>query len=511
MKKVLLVILDGFGYDKSGRKTAKKVGNAIELANMKFEKSLRRKYPTTILKCHGEAVGLPKNSMGGSEVGHFTIGAGRVVFQSLEHINRDIKNGSFFRNPALIKAVSNAKKHSSALHLVGMISDEGVHSHMKHLFACLQLAKRHGLNKVFIHAITDGRDVPERSAAKYIEQIQKQKGSIATIVGRYYAMDRDTNWDRTEEAYKLMVEGKGFQESDPVTAIENAYKRGDETDYYIKPIILNPNGLIKKNDSVIFWNFRTDRAKQLTERIIKGDCIRNQFDNMGRPLRYRPEGVKNITFVAFGDYSKKAEIAFHSPVIKNNLGEILSKNSVHQLRIAETEKYAHVTFFFNSQIKTPYKYEDRIMIPSPKVPSYDQKPEMSAYEVTDKAIAAIEREKYGFIALNYANADLVGHSGNLHATIECCKHLDKCLQELIPQAQKHGYSIILTADHGNADCKKYPDGSENPAHSLNPVLCTLISDKKVKLARGKGLSAIAPTVLKLMGIKRPKEMGKALT
>lgn len=490
MKKVLLIILDGFGYDKHGKKTAKKVGNAIELANMQYEKSLRRKYPTTVLKANGESVGLPKNSMGGSEVGHFTIGAGRVVFQSLEHINREIKNGKFFKNPALIKAVSNVKKHSSALHLIGMISDEGVHSHIKHLMSCLQLAKRHGLNKVFIHAITDGRDVPEHSAAKYIEQIQKQKGLIATIIGRYYAMDRDTNWDRTEEAYKLMVEGKGFQESDSITAIANAYKRGDDTDYYIKPIILNPNGLIRKNDSVIFWNFRTDRARQLTDRILKG--------------------VKNLTFVAFGEYSKKAEIAFHTPIIKHNLGEILSKNRIRQLRIAETEKYAHVTFFFNSQIKTPYKYEDRIMVPSSKVPSYNQKPEMSAYEVTRKAIEQIEREKYEFIALNYANADLVGHSGNLQATIECCQHLDKCLKKLVPQAIKHGYEIILTADHGNADCKKYPDGSENPAHSLNPVLCTLISGKKLKLARGKGLSVIAPTVLKLMGIKRPKEMGSGL-
>ncbi|EKD63127.1 MAG: hypothetical protein ACD_51C00334G0008 [uncultured bacterium] len=493
--KVLLIILDGFGYDKDGSRKAKKRGNAIELARMKYEKSLRRKYPTTVLKANGEAVGLPKNSMGGSEVGHFTMGAGRVVFQSLEHINRDIKNGKFFKNPAIIKSIANAKKNSSALHLIGMISDEGVHSHINHLFACLQLAKRHGLNKVFIHAITDGRDVPERSAAKYLQQVQKQiaklkTGSIATIVGRYYALDRDTNWDRTEKAYKLMTEGEGFQESDPITAIENAYKRGDDTDYYIKPIILNKNGLIKKKDSVIFWNFRTDRARQLADRLLKG--------------------VKNLKMTAFGEYSKKAEIAFHTPIIKHNLGEILAKNHIRQLRIAETEKYAHVTFFFNSQIKTPYKYEDRIMIPSPKVASYAEKPEMSASEVTRKAIAEIEREKYGFIALNYANADLVGHSGDLEATIKCCKHLDKCLHELIPQAQKHGYSIILTADHGNAEQKKYPDGSENPAHSLNPVLCTLISDKKLKLARGKGLSAIAPTVLKIMGIKRPKEMGSGL-
>lgn len=494
MNKVLLIILDGFGFAKKGP------SNAIELANMKFEKSLREKYPTVTLKAHGEAVGLPKGSMGGSEVGHFTMGAGRVVWQSLEEINRSIKNGGFYKNKELLKAIKNCKKHGTALHLIGMISDEGVHSHMKHLFACLELAKKHKLKKVFIHAITDGRDVPERSAKKYIKQIQKHGyGEIATIVGRYYAMDRDTNWKRTKKAYMLMTKAEGIKEEDPEEAIDNAYKRGDDTDYYLKPMVINEEGRIKNRDSVIFWNFRTDRARQLTQAFVDP-----KFKEFAR------RRVGHLVFICCGEYSKTAPVAFPAPDAKNNLGTILSRKKIPQLRIAETEKYAHVTFFFNSQDKDPHPLEDRILIPSPKVASYDQKPEMSAYKVTDTAIKEIKKEKYGFIALNYANGDLVGHSGDLKATIQCCKHLDKCLKEVIPAALEHGYEILLTADHGNADQMKYKDGTDMPAHSLNPVLCTLISDKKHKLSKGRGLSAIGPTVLKLMGIKKPKEMGGGL-
>lgn len=484
MKKVLLIVLDGFGYAKKGP------GNAIELANMKFEKSLRKKYPTVKLKAHGEAVGLPKGSMGGSEVGHFTMGAGRVVWQSLEMINREIKSKKFFKNKELLKAVKNCKKHRTTLHLIGMISDEGVHSHLNHLFACLELAKQHGLNKVFIHAITDGRDVPEKSAKKYIKKIQKRGGKIATIVGRYYAMDRDTNWKRTRAAYELFTKAKGITEDTPLKAIDNAYARGDETDYYLKPMVINPEVRIKNRDSVIFWNFRTDRAKQLTQAFV--DPKFKEFER---------RRVGHLVFICCGDYSKIAPVAFPAPKVKENLGKILSKNKIPQLRIAETEKYAHVTFFFNSQDKEPYKLEDRILIPSPKVASYAEKPEMSAYKVTNRVIKELAKGKYGFIALNYANGDLVGHSGELKATIECCKHLDKCLKKVVPAALEHGYEVILTADHGNADQMKYRDGSDMPAHSLNPVLCTLISDQKYKLKKGKGLSAIGPTVLKLLGVK----------
>ncbi len=483
MNKVLLIILDGFGYSK------KRAGNAIALADMKYEKSLRKKYPTVQLKCHGKAVGLPTGAMGGSEVGHFTMGAGRVVLQSQEQINDDIRTDKFFNNKEILKAIKNAKKHKSALHLIGMISDEGVHSHLNHLFACLELAKRHKLNKVFVHAITDGRDVPERSAKKYIKKIMKKGGNIASIVGRFYAMDRDTNWKRTQKAYMLMTKAEGHKESDPLKAIDNAYARGDETDYYLEPMIINPEGRIKNRDSIIFWNYRTDRAKQLTQAFL---------DPKFKEFKRRRVG--HLVFTAFGEYSKQANIAFHTPKVKGNIGETLSKKKIHQLRIAETEKYAHVTFFFNSQVKEPYPLEDRIMIPSPKCASYAEKPEMNATKVTDRVIAEIKKEKYGFIALNFANADLVGHSGELKAAIKCCKHLDKCLKRVIPIAREHGYDIILTADHGNADSMEYPDGSDNPAHSMNPVLCTLISDRKIKLPKNGGLKDVGRLVLKLMEI-----------
>ncbi len=494
MNKVLLVVLDGFGHTKSRK------GNAIAMAGMKYEKSLRRKYPTTELKCTGKAVGLPKGAMGGSEVGHFTMGAGKVVLQSQEEINDDIRTGKFFKNQEILKAIRNAKKHKTALHLIGMISDEGIHSHTNHLFACLELAKRHKLNKVFVHAITDGRDVPERSAKKYIRQIQKRGGVIASIVGRYYAMDRDNNWKRTKKAYMLMTRAEGISEPDPIQAIDNAYERGDDTDYYLKPMIIKPEGRIKNRDSVIFWNYRTDRSAQLAAAFC--DPKFKKFER---------RRVGHLVMTIFGEYSKCANVAFEAPTSKNNLGSIISRKKIPQLRIAETEKYAHVTFFFNSQEKEPYPLEDRIMVPSPKVTSYSEKPEMSATEVTDKALTAIEKEKYGLIVLNYANADLVGHSGDLDATIACCKHIDKCLKRLIPEAQKRGYDIILTADHGNADSMKYPDGADNPSHSMNPVLCTIISDRKLKkLKKSKGLSSIAPTILDLMWIKKPKGMCDSL-
>jgi len=493
MNKALLIVLDGFGY------STKKAGNAIAMADMKYEKSLRKSYPTVQLKCYGEAVGLPKGAMGGSEVGHYTMGAGRIILQLQEQINDDIRTGEFFKNKEILKAINNAKKHNSALHLIGMISDEGVHSHLNHLLACLELAKRHKLNKVFIHAITDGRDVPERSAKKYIKKVLDAGGNIASIVGRFYAMDRDTNWKRTEKAYMLMTKGEGFKEADPIKALDNAYARGDNTDYYLRPMILNPEGRIKNHDSIIFWNYRTDRSKQLA-----GAFIDPKFRGFTR------RRVGHLAMTVFGEYSKDANVAFHTPQIKNNLGETLSKLKIRELRIAETEKYAHVTFFFNSQVKEPYPMEDRIIIPSPKVASYAEKPEMSATEVTDRVIKEIKSEIYGFIAVNYANADLVGHSGDMKAAIKCCKHLDKCLKQVIPVAQAHGYSVILTADHGNADSMKYANGDDNPSHSMNQVLCTIISDKKLKLAKGQSLAAIGPTILKLMGIKKPKEMVHSL-
>lgn len=493
MSKVLLIVLDGFGEGKKYK------WNAVYQANTPFLDQINRKYKKALIKTSGEAVGLPKRTMGGSEVGHYTMGAGRVIFQKLEEINRSIKNKSFFKNKAFLSAIKNCKKYNSVLHLLGMISDAGVHSHIEHLFALMALAKQQGLNKIFIHAVADGRDVPEKSAEKFIKKILKKikelgVGEIATICGRYYSMDRDKNFNRTKKAYELMAEGKGFEEKSPLSAIKNAYSRGDETDYYIKPIILNKNGIVKDKDSIIFFNFRTDRARQLTEAFVE-----NNFQEFKRKKL-------QISFICMGGYSDKAPVAFPEPVIKNNLGEILSANKKTQLRIAETEKYAHITFFFNSQKHKINKGETRILIPSPKVRTYAEKPEMSAFEVTKKVIIEIKKEKYDFILLNFANADLVGHSGDFKATKKCIEVLDKCLKHIVPEAQNKGYEIILTADHGNAEHLKYKDGTDCASHTLNPVPCFIISDKfKLKNRKGE-LCQIAPTVLKILSIKKPKEM-----
>jgi len=496
MPHCLLIILDGYGYSEKNH------GNAIRQAKKPYIDYLRENYPTTLLDASGSSVGLPKGVMGNSEVGHFTIGSGRITLQSLDLINEAIKKGSFFKDKELNMAIKHAKKNNSKLHLLGMISDEGVHAHINHLFALLKLAKKNNIEKVYIHAITDGRDVPERSADEYIKMIQKETenlkiGEIATICGRYYAMDRDKNWKRIKKSYDLLMKGKGYEEKDPLTAIKNSYKRGIETDYYLDPIILNKNGLIEKKDAVIFFNFRTDRAAELTQTLTD-----KKFKEFKTQKIYP-------FFVCMGPYSKIAPIAFPATIIKNNLGETISKKGLTQLRIAETEKFAHVTFFFNSQVKEPYKNEKQLLIPSPKVPSYDQKPQMSAPELTNVLIKELKKQKIpDLIVLNYANGDLVGHSGDLKASIECVETVNDCLKKLIPEALKKNYDIILTSDHGNAEQMFYPNGDPCPAHTTNPVECTLISEKykNAKLKKKKGLKDIAPTILTLLKIKKPKEM-----
>jgi 2,3-bisphosphoglycerate-independent phosphoglycerate mutase len=485
--KVLLVILDGYGEGKDSP------NNAVTRAKTPYIDSLRKSYPHCLLKTDSAAVGLPPKTMGGSEVGHFTIGAGRVVWQSLEEINRSIKNGRFFRLKALKEAAKKCKKNESAFHIMGMISDEGVHSHTDHLEALLKFAKKKRLKKVFIHAITDGRDVPEKSASKYIRKIQRKlqgKAEIATIIGRYYAMDRDTNWNRTKKAFNLYTKGKGRKETSALKAIQNEYKRGTKTDYYIEPIILNKEGIIHKEDSVVFFNYRTDRAAQLTQMFEK-------------ELKLNP--------VCFGPYSKKSPVLFPAPTVKNNLATVLAKHGKKQLRIAETEKYAHVTFFFNSQIKKPFKGEKHIMVPSPKVPSYADQPEMSAYKITEKLIKELDgKAQHDFIALNYANCDLVGHSGSFKAAKTAVRTLDKCLKQVIPKALEKGYTVLLTADHGNAEQMKYKNGETCPSHTLNPVILICISDEFKHLhgkeIKQKGLKNIAPTVLKILGVKKPLAM-----
>lgn len=502
-ERLLLIILDGFGEGKE------EPGNAIFKANMKFYKGLRKQYPTTFLECTGNAVGLPKGTQGGSEVGHFTIGSGRITMQSLEEINQSIKSEKLFRMKPMVEAYKNKR-----LHLLGMISDQGVHSHIDHLMALLELAKKKNVPEIYIHAILDGRDVGEKTASKYIRQIQKKihelslqkQAKIATIMGRYYAMDRDTNWDRTEVAYNLLTQGKGTHETDAQTAIRKAYQAKVESDYYVEPIMISRKGLIHNDDALIFWNYRSDRARQLTwaltgEKPPKASGITK--------LGFKPKKKVHPYTICFGPFSEKAPVLFPTPTIKQNLADVLSKKGLTQLRIAETEKYAHVTFFFNSQIEQPFQGEDRILVPSPKCPSYADKPEMSAKKVTTEVVKALKKkEGYDVIIVNFANGDLVGHSGDLKATVQCCKVLDECLAKIIPEALKKGYTTLLTADHGNADEMKYENGDDKPAHTMNPVHFLLISDreKPYKLKKNCGLQDIAPTMLELLDIKKPVVM-----
>jgi 2,3-bisphosphoglycerate-independent phosphoglycerate mutase len=541
MNKVLLTILDGFGQAPEGP------GNAVALAKTPNLDKLLAQYPHSTLQCTGEAVGLVEGAMGGSEVGHFTMGAGRIVPQFLLAINRAIKDGSFCENKALFGAFEYAKKSGRKLHLMGMISDEGVHSHIDHLFALLEWAKDENLEHVYIHCIGDGRDVEERSIKRYLKKIQAKiselgVGQITTIIGRYYAMDRDRNFDRTVVAYRMLTEGKTDLSSgtstnpaphganlispprrtpetekflssrakprdltdspsellitDPLAAVDHFYSDDPKlTDYYLPPAVLDKNGLIETGDAVIFFNYRTDRTRQLTAAFTDPDFT--EF----------PKTVGDLHFVCMGPYSEVAPVAFDVPKIENNLAKVLSKNGIHQLRVAETEKYAHVTFFFNSQIEHAVPLEDRILVHSPKVPSYDQKPEMSAPEVTEKVLTALRDSHHQVIIVNYANGDLVGHSGSLEAAVKAVETLDDCIGKLHEQAMKSGYTLLLTADHGNCDDMLYPDGSQKPAHSMNPVMF-LVADPEntIKSVHGGGLQEVAPTILKLLNIEKPAEM-----
>lgn len=505
--KVLLLIRDGWGHGKHDK------GNAISLANVPNHNYYKQNFPCAVIQCTGNAVGNPDGVQGGSEVGHLTIGAGRIVWQPYELINQKIKNGEFFTNKALLDAIENCKKKNSNLHLNGLFSTEGVHADYRHMLAIVELCKKQNFDRVFIHLTLDGRDMPEKSAMPMIQDTEKKLkelgiGKIASVVGRYYAMDRDTNWDRTKQAYDLMVEGKGFKASTAAQALEDAYKRGDKTDYYVQPTVLvndsnQPIALLKDNDSMIWYSFRSDRARQITAMINNLDFC-----------TAKPEHKVKVHYVCFCVYDEnwKLPVAFPQEKVKNNLGQVVSKKGLKQLRIAETEKYAHVTFFFNSQIEEPNKGEDRIMVNSPKVASYDLKPEMSAYEVTEKVLPQIGN--YDLIVLNYANPDLVGHSGVLKAVIKACEVVDDCVGKVVKKALEEDYVVFLMADHGNADHMLYDNGQPDPSHGFNPVLLTLISNddelRKAKLSDG-GMMDIAPTIIKAMAIKQPTEMtGKPL-
>lgn len=501
MRKVLLIIRDGWGHGKPY------AGNAISLANVPNHNSYVKNYPSCTLTCTGNAVGNPEGVQGGSEVGHLTIGAGRIVWQPYELINQQIANGEFFKNKALLNAIKHCKDNNSNLHLGGLFSTEGVHADYRHMLAVLELCAKENFKQVYVHLCLDGRDMPERSALPLIEETEKQIkrigiGQIISVIGRYYAMDRDTNWDRTKEAYDLMVEGKGFHATSAKEAVEMAYTRGEKTDYYVKPTLIVKDGkvppLLNSKDACIWYNFRSDRAKQITAMINGLDmcpCI--------------PTNYPKPHYVCFSIYDDDwtLPVAFPQQKVINNLGSVIASAECSQLRIAETEKYPHVTFFLNSLIEEPNKKEDRVMVPSPKVLSYDLQPEMSAYQVTEKVLENLG--KYQFIALNFANPDLVGHSGVLSAVIKACEVVDECVGKVVSKALELGYSVLLMADHGNADHMIYENGEADPSHGFNPVLLSFISKEQdlrnAKLKDG-GMKDVAPTILQIMGIEKPKEM-----
>ena len=479
MEKAILIILDGWGIRNQ------KKGNAIKLAKTPNFERLKKEYSYTTLEASGKAVGLIPGMMGNSETGHLNIGAGRIVPQEITRINKAIKDKSFFKNKNLLKAVSNVKKHNSTLHLIGLASIAGVHSYLPHLFALIKTAKQHGIKKVLIHPITDGRDSPIKSAEKFIKEIQKnikkyKTGKISTLIGRYYAMDRDNRWDRTKKAYEALVNAKGVKINDAVKGIKSAYKK-NQTDEFIKPMIIDDFKGIDKKDSVIFFNYRTDRARQLTKLLSK-----------------------KATFVCMTEYYNGApNPIFKNIIMKKIFGEVISKKGLKQLRIAETEKYAHVTYFFNSEIEKPFKNEKRILIPSPKVATYDLKPEMSAYRITNKLLKNIN--KFDVVILNFANCDMVGHSGKLKPAIKAIEVVDKCLGKIINHIKD--WNALIIADHGNAEDMT---GKKASTHTTNLVPCILVCDKKYELKKGK-LADVAPTLLKILNIKKPKEMtGKCL-
>ena len=505
MRRVLLVVRDGWGY------TEETAGNAVRMARTPVDDGLMETRPWVLLKCTGNAVGVPEGTQGGSEPGHLTMGAGRVVWQPLEEINRSIEDEAFYSNPALLEAVQVCRRNRGRLHLMGLLSDQGIHGTTSHLYALLELARREGQEDVFIHCFLDGRDVPERSAGGFIRETLRRAeeigvGRIASIVGRYYAMDRDTNWDRTEKAFDLLTLGIGYGDSAPLKAVTEAYRRGDDTDYYVEPTVMNdengkPVATIDDGDSVIFWNFRSDRTRQITYALTQPE-----FDAFPR------KKIPRIRFTCMSVYDQRLDlpIAFPQKKVEYNLGQVLASHGLRQLRIAETEKYAQVTFFFNSQEEAANPGEDRIMVPSLKVPSYEEEPEMSAHGITERLIQEIRRGVYSFILVNYANGDLVGHSANIEAGVKAVETVDSCLGRLIDEALARGYTILVTGDHGNIETMLYPDGEPNPSHGLNPVPFILVSDdpelEGAELRSGQGLTSVAPTVLDLMGLGKPLEM-----
>ena len=495
-----LIIMDGFGLEGPS------AGNAVVNAPTPTLDRIVRDFPGCRLSASGLDVGLPEGQMGNSEVGHTNMGAGRVVFQDLPHISRDIESGEFFKNPAYLEAMSNCREWGSALHLMGLLSDGGVHSHITHLFALLKMAKEQGLEKVYVHCFLDGRDVPPSSGKSYVEQLQAEiqklgVGQIATVMGRYYAMDRDKRWDRVQKAYDAIACGEGTFEADAAEAVQKSYDAG-VTDEFVVPVVCVKNAQVRDNDSIIFFNFRPDRAREISRCFVDEDFTDIQ----------RRTGFLSVDFVCTTEYDAtlpNVTVAYPHQKLVNTFGEYISKLGLTQLRIAETEKYAHVTFFFNGGVEEVFPGEDRCLIPSPKVATYDLQPEMSAYQVTEEAVKRIESGAYDVVILNFANCDMVGHTGVYDAACKAVSTVDECVNRVVEATSKMGGVSLITADHGNAERMSDANGEPFTAHTTNLVPFYIVG-ASVQLRDGR-LADIAPTMLDLMGLEKPSEMdGKTL-
>ncbi len=503
MKKPLaLIIMDGFGDRRE------ESGNAIRAASTPNLDRIFAQNPRTDIGASGMDVGLPEGQMGNSEVGHTNIGAGRVVYQELTRITKAIDEGTVYQNPVLTEAMESAKAKGTALHLMGLLSDGGVHSHQRHLYGLLEMAKRHGLQRVYIHCFMDGRDTPPSSGKDYIQALLQETerigvGRIATISGRYYAMDRDNRWERVEKAYDAMVNGRGTQEADPVKVMADSYAAG-VTDEFVVPTVCDPAGTIGAEDSVVFINFRPDRAREITRSLVDPE-----FAGFARE-----KGLLPLCYVCMTQYDATmpgVRVAFPPQSLKDTFGQYISDRGLTQLRIAETEKYAHVTFFFNGGVEAPCPGEDRALIPSPKVATYDLKPEMSAFEVTDEVIGRLESGKYDVIILNYANCDMVGHTGVFEAAVKAVETVDQCVGRMVAKIQELGGAALITADHGNADQMWDEEGKPFTAHTTNPVPFVAVGTGAKALREGGRLADIAPTMLEVLGLPQPQEMdGRSL-
>lgn len=498
-KRAILIIMDGWGLGKVAS------SDAIQHANVPFTKSLYSTYPNTTLVTCGELVGLPDGQMGNSEVGHLNLGAGRIVYQELQRINVAIRDGSFAQNEQLLKSIRFAKQNNKPLHLLGLVSDGGVHSHIRHLEAIIDICQAEGLAEVFVHAFTDGRDCDPKSGLGFIKELQthldKTVGKIATISGRYYAMDRDKRWERIKLAYDAMVNGMGDYSYDALATIEASYAN-NVTDEFIKPIVIThkdnrPVATIRDGDVAICFNFRTDRCREITEVLTQKDMA--EFGMKKLALHY-------TTMTQYDAAFNQVNVVFENDDLRNTIGEVIEQHGLKQIRIAETEKYPHVTFFFSGGRETPFEGEIRILIPSPKVATYDLKPEMSAYEMTEALIPELMKQTADFICLNYANADMVGHTGVWNAAIKAAETVDQCVGKVVTTALAHGYTIFLTADHGNSDYLINEDGSPNTAHTLNPVPLFIIDNEWRGSVKPGKLADIAPTILTMMGLPVPPVM-----